>query len=92
MFVGVSEGTTGHSYVKNRGQRIAGSVSNYRRQILEVDECGLTKVGRLPFDFVVGACNSFLANVNTQRALLCFAQKGHYLVARDHDLSKACHT
>ena len=29
-----------------------------KRQILQVDECGLTKLGNLPFDHMLGACGS----------------------------------
>merc|ERR1711915_58098 len=54
-----------------------------RRQILEVGECGLSKIGSLPFDFHMGTCNSFLAHDNTQHALLCF---GSYWTRKD------CHT
>ena len=38
-----------------------------KRQILQVDECGLTKLGNLPFDHNQGACGSTEAVV-----ILCF--------------------
>ena len=55
---------------------------DYSRQIVEVGACGLTQIGSLPFDFWLGACNSFLAEDNTQHALLCF----------DWDADRKCYT
>ena len=61
---------------------IFGGQYKYKRQISEVGACGLKNVGSLPFNFRMGACNSFIAEDNTQHALLCF----------DWHAKKDCHT
>jgi len=47
-------------------------------QISLVKDCGLTRIGSLPFGFKFGACNTFQDNDGKNRALLCFGWDGTY--------------
>ena len=53
---------------------IAGGDYNksFGRQISLVENCGLRRVGTLPYDFNGGSCNNFITQDGTEEALLCF--------------------
>ena len=50
-----------------------------KRQILQVDECGLIKLGSLPFDLCIGACGS-----TEDFMVLCF----NYDESTDHKICR----
>jgi len=41
-------------------------------QISEIDQCGIRRIGDLPFWFFLGGCNTFETNAGEQFVLLCF--------------------
>jgi len=41
-------------------------------QISIVENCGLRRIGDLPFEFNYGACNTFKNEIKQEIALLCF--------------------
>ena len=44
----------------------------YNRQLLTVGDCSLKKEGQLPFDFLLGACDTFNQPGKGEVTLLCF--------------------
>ena len=55
---------------------------NYKTQISTVESCRLRRVGTLPMDFYLGACNTFETSGGTEETLLCFAEGGYKLCHR----------
>ena len=55
----------------------------YSRQLLTVGDCSLKKEGQLPFDFVLGACDTFNQPEAGETALLCFSQTNYNTNYRD---------
>ena len=49
-----------------------GRNNGYQRQLLTVGDCSLKKEGQLPFDFMLGACDTFNQPGEGEVALLCF--------------------
>ena len=50
-------------------------VFGYEKQITILESCQLRKIGRLPYDFELGACNNFRdSDSGNEIALLCFGQ------------------
>lgn len=69
------------SALNNGTMIIFGGEGKSLRQISEVQSCGLKLVGKLPFNFLMGACNTFTASDGTDETLLCF----------DDFAKKSCH-
>lgn len=52
---------------------ISDLLSNKRFQLAKVENCALTNVGELPFDFSNGGCNTFSFGI-----MLCFNADFHH--------------
>jgi len=57
----------------------------FGEQITVVENCGLTRIGKLPFVFRNGACNTYQKSNGDSQALLCFSEWSY-----DHE--QGCHT
>jgi len=68
---GIQSNSCGVSY-QGRLLVFGGGWSNYRKQISEVKECTLQKIGSLNEDFQGGGCNVFEQH-GKQYVLLCFS-------------------
>ena len=51
--------------------------SDFNNQISVVESCGLRRLGTLPMEFYLGACNTFQSNEGDEEVLLCFAYPGY---------------
>ena len=51
--------------------------TSYDNQISLVKDCGLTRIGYLPFRFAMGACNNFQNSNGISKVLLCFGYDGN---------------
>lgn len=49
-----------------------------RRQIMKIEDCGVTATGILPMEFYYGQCNTYAISSNQNATLLCFEWPGEY--------------
>ena len=49
--------------------------SDQKTQISVVEDCGLRRIGSLPMEFFLGACNTYSVNEEDVQVLLCFASR-----------------
>ena len=74
---GVSGLQNACSVAHNNKMWVFGGVQNYKRQVLEVTDCEVQKVGELDFDFSYGSCA-----VAHNKFYLCFDDSGDKNVCR----------